>query len=363
MRPRPLQRVDTPGDRAVYPAEVVPSASDTPVPEMSGRASNRTMRVDASWIVLPLIAILSGLAAFGLVRSRVETTRAAAASRPATMTVDTRPAAADVFIDGRRVGAAPLVLTVQPGTHTLTLRTGDAERRVVFTAAPGEQLAQYLDLKAAESAVQTARLSIATDPPGAQVAVDGRRRGLSPLTVENLTAAEHGVTITSSSGSIERRITLDAGATKELVFSLPRSPAAVGGWVSVASPFQVELFEGSELIGTSGTTKVMLPVGRHELVLKNASVGYESRHSVDIAAGRVATIAVVAPQASLSINAVPWADVAIDGTAIGQTPIGNVMIAVGLHEITFRHPQFGERTQAIVVTATGPNRAAVDFKR
>jgi PEGA domain len=205
-------------------------------------------------------------------------------------------------------------------------------------------------------------LSITTDPPGAQVAVDGRPRGLSPVVVDNLTTAEHAVTVTSTSGSVERRITLDAGATKELVFSLPRSPA-VGGWVSVASPFQVELFEGGELIGTSGTTRVMLPVGRHQLVLKNASVGYESAHSVDVAAGRVATIAVVAPQARLSINAVPWADVAIDGTAVGQTPMGNVMIAVGLHEITFRHPQFGERTQAIVVIANGANRAAVDFTR
>jgi hypothetical protein len=363
MGPRRLQRVGTHDKLAVYSAEVVPSASDAPPPETSCRASNWTIQVAASWIVLPLIAILSGLAAFVLVRSRVETTRAAAANRPATMTVDTRPAAADVFIDGRRIGATPLALTVQPGTHLLTLRSGDAERRVAFTAAPGEQLAQHLDLKAAEPAVQTARLSIATDPPGAQVAVDGRPRGLSPVMVENLTAAEHGVTVTSASGSVERRIRLDAGATKELVFSLPRAPAAVGGWVSVASPFQVELFEGSELIGTSGTTRVMLPVGRHELVLKNASVGYESGHSVDVTAGRVATIAVVAPQARLSINAVPWADVAIDGTAVGQTPMGNIMVAVGLHEITFRHPQFGERTQAIVVTATDVNRAAVDFTR
>jgi CRISPR/Cas system-associated exonuclease Cas4 (RecB family) len=361
MGPQLLHRVDTRHDLATSQAEVV-SSSSAPAPGTS-RASNRRIQFDASWIVLPLIAILSGLSAFVLVRSRVATTRAAAASRPATMTVDTRPAVADVFIDGRRVGATPLVLTVQPGTHTLTLRNGEAERRMVFTAAPGEQLAQYLELKAAEPAVQAARLSIATDPPGAHVAVDGRPRGLSPVVVENLTAAEHGVTVTSTSGSVERRITLDAGATKELVFSLPRSPAAVGGWVSVTSPFQVELFEGSELIGTSGTTRVMLPVGRHELVLKNAGVGYDSVHSVDVAAGRVATIAVVAPQARLSINAVPWADVAIDGTAVGQTPMGNIMITVGTHEITFRHPQFGERTQAIVVTAAGANRAAVDFTR
>jgi hypothetical protein len=362
MGPRLLQRVDTHGDRAVYPAEVVPSASDAPALETSGRAWNKSLQVDASWIALPLIAILSGLGTFALVRSRVTTTRAAA-SRPATMTVDTRPAAADVLIDDRLVGVTPLVLNVQPGTHTLTLRHREVERRVVFTAAAGAQLAQYLDLKAAEPAVQTARLSIATDPPGAQVTVDGRPRGVSPVIVENLSAAEHGVAVTSTSGSVERRITLDAGGTKELVFSLPRSPAALGGWVSVASPFQVELFERGELIGSSGTTKVMLPAGPHQIVLKNSSLGYESVRSVDVAAGRVAAIAVDPPQAPLSINAVPWADVAIDGMAVGQTPMGNVMIAVGSHEITFRHPQLGERTQTILVTATGANRASVDFTR
>lgn len=362
MGPRLLPRVRTHDDLAVYPREAVPTASDTPASEIFNRASKKTVHVDSSWIVLTLIAMLSGLSTFALVRSMAATTRAAA-SRPATMTVDTRPGVADVLIDGRHVGATPLVLSVQPGTHTLTLRRGEAERQVAFIAAPGEQLAQYLDLMPAEPAVQTARLSIATDPPGAQVTVDGRPRGVSPVVVENLSAAEHGVTVTSTSGSVERRITLDAGGTKELVFSLPRSTAALGGWVSVASPYQVELYERGELIGSSGTTKVMLPAGKHEIVLKNSSFGFESVHNVEIAAGRVAAIAVVPPKAPLSINAVPWADVAIDGTAVGQTPMGNVMITVGPHEITFRHPQLGERTQSIVVTAAGANRAAVDFTR
>ena len=54
MGPRLLQRVDTHGDRAVFPAEVVSRASDTPTPATSGRASNKTFQVDVSWIVLPL---------------------------------------------------------------------------------------------------------------------------------------------------------------------------------------------------------------------------------------------------------------------------------------------------------------------
>ena len=362
MGPRPIQIVDAHDHLVQYPVDALTPAADTaPVPT-SAAASSRAIGVDPSWIVLLTIASVSGLVAFTLVRSRVEASRAPSAVS-ATLTVDTRPAAADLFIDGERRGATPLTLSIQPGTHTLTVRNGEAERSVTFTAAEGEQLAHYLQLKTVEPIMQTARLSIATDPPGAQVSVDGRSRGVSPVIVDHLSAVEHAVTVTSKSGSAERRITLEPGATKELVFSLPRSTATLGGWVSVTSPFHVELLEQGEVVGASGTTKVMLPAGRHDLVLRNASVGYESRHSVDVVAGTVATMAVVPPKAPVSVNAVPWADIAIDGNLIGQTPIGNIMIPVGPHEITFRHPQFGERTLAIVVTVAGVTRAVVDFTR
>jgi archaellum component FlaF (FlaF/FlaG flagellin family) len=133
--------------------------------------------------------------------------------------------------------------------------------------------------------------------------------------------------------------------------------------VSVTSPFSVDLLEHGELVGTSGTTKVMLPAGRHDIVLRNASIGYESRHTIDVVPGSVANIGVAAPEAPLHVNAVPWADILVDGSPVGQTPLGNLLIPVGPHSVTFRHPELGERTLAVVVTVQGANRVAVDFTR
>jgi hypothetical protein len=186
---------------------------------------------------------------------------------------------------------------------------------------------------------------------------------VSPLVIDNLAAAEHSITVSSTTGSAEQRITIERGTTKEVVFSLPRSSAPLGGWVSVASPFPVDLLEHDELVGTSGTTKVMMPAGRHDVVLRNESVGYEALRSIDVVAGGVATIEVVPPTASLNVNARPWADVVIDGAPAGQTPLSNVILAVGSHEITFRHPQLGERTQTVVVSARGVNRVSVDLTK
>jgi hypothetical protein len=60
---------------------------------------------------------------------------------------------------------------------------------------------------------------------------------------------------------------------------------------------------------------------------------------------------------------VPWATVSIDGNTVGETPLGNVSLPLGEHQIVFRHPQLGERTQKVVVKANAPTRVSVAFAR
>jgi hypothetical protein len=69
------------------------------------------------------------------------------------------------------------------------------------------------------------------------------------------------------------------------------------------------------------------------------------------------------PRAPLSINAIPWAEVFIDGTRVGETPLGNLPQTLGAHEIVFRHPQLGERRLSIVVTTKDKNRISVDMRQ
>jgi len=65
---------------------------------------------------------------------------------------------------------------------------------------------------------------------------------------------------------------------------------------------------------------------------------------------------------SLSINATPWADVWIDGQSAGQTPIANLQVTLGGHEVLFRHPQLGERRQTVVVNGQSPTRISMDLR-
>ena len=60
------------------------------------------------------------------------------------------------------------------------------------------------------------------------------------------------------------------------------------------------------------------------------------------------------PRGTININAVPWAEVYIDGEKAGETPLANVPIRLGVREIVFRNPKFPDRKQTVTVTTSQP---------
>jgi hypothetical protein len=67
------------------------------------------------------------------------------------------------------------------------------------------------------------------------------------------------------------------------------------------------------------------------------------------------------PQGSIALNAVPWAEVWIDGEAVGETPIGGLTLPIGVHEVLFRHPELGDRRASVTVTMGKTTTLGVDM--
>jgi serine/threonine-protein kinase len=84
---------------------------------------------------------------------------------------------------------------------------------------------------------------------------------------------------------------------------------------------------------------------------------------VQVAAGQTTSITLDVPTGTLHINALPWAQVAVDGRAIGETPIANLSLPIGSHEVVFRHPELGERRQVVLVKPGPPVRLGVDLRK
>lgn len=140
-------------------------------------------------------------------------------------------------------------------------------------------------------------------------------------------------------------------------------PAMVAGMMAVTSPVPMRVYVKGRLVGTTEADSIMLPVGTHDVELANDTVGYRTRRSVTIQAGRTSAIRLEAPAGTLNVNALPWAEVWIDNQRVGETPIGNFQAPIGQHEIVFRHPELGERRTTVLVTLKQPARVSMDLRK
>ena len=162
--------------------------------------------------------------------------------------------------------------------------------------------------------------------------------------------------IVSENDATKRRRSAAATGRTPAGIAPRRSPASTVGWLSIASTIDMDIFDGAKLLGNSRTPGITLAAGTHALELVNDATGFRTRRDVHIRAGHLEQIDIDLPTSTIHLNAVPWAEVWIDGTLVGQTPIGNHPITIGPHQILFRHPVFGGKEIATIVTADGPNR-------
>jgi hypothetical protein len=289
-----------------------------------------------------------------------------AAATPPTadgrLMVDTNPPGAKVFIDGVDRGVTPLSVAIKPGPHGLELRGDGTPRLMPIVMPAGGQLSQYIELP--KTSATFGQLQVRTEPGGARVSVDGLPRGTSPVTVGELTPGEHAVQLESDFGSVKQIVTIEGGLTASLVVPLSAPEGApVSGWMSVTAPADVQIFEGKRLIGTSQSDRLMVSAGKHDIEIVNDVIGYRTTRTVQVSAGRVTPVKVEFPKGTIALNAVPWAEVWVDGEKIGETPIGNLTLSLGPHEVVFRHPELGEQRHAALVTLKTPARLSVDLRK
>jgi len=308
---------------------------------------------------------VAGLAILALAEGGVIAMRALrkpAAPTMGSLSVQTNPPGVAVFVDGVAHGNTPARISLSAGSHIVELRGRGVPRVIPVTVAAGSEASQYLELPETPSA---GSLLVQSDPAGARVSVDGVDHGVAPVSVADLAPGDHEVVLQAEGGpAVKQRVVIQAGVTSSVLAPVSTAtPGPVSGWISVKAPVSIEIREGGRLIGTTDSDKIMLAVGRHEVELVNETLGYRVTRTIQVPPGKVAPITVEFPQGVMNVNASPWAEVFVDGKKVGDTPIGNLPISIGPHEVVFRHPQFGEKRQAVSVTLKAPVRLSVDMKQ
>jgi PEGA domain-containing protein len=324
-----------------------------PQPALHGRGASRWRRI--ALVGLAVVALGEGgfIAARGM--------RKAPPPKPGTLSMQTNPPGVAVFVDGVAHGNTPARVTLEAGAHIIELRGRGVPRVIPVTVTAGAEVSQYLELPETPS---LGSLLVQSEPAGARVSIDGADHGRAPVSVADLTPGEHEVVLQADGGpAVRQRVLIQAGVTSSVLTPVATAaPGPVSGWLAVKSPVAIEIRENGQMLGTTDADRIMMAAGRHEIELVNDTLGYRVTRAIQVPPGKVASLTVELPQGVINVNASPWAEVWIDGRRVGETPIGNLPMSIGPHEVVFRHPQLGEKRQAVSVTLKAPVRLSVEMK-
>jgi hypothetical protein len=202
----------------------------------------------------------------------------------------------------------------------------------------------------------TGGVRVSSTPTGARVLVDGKARGVTPLTLADLIVGRHTIELKSDAGEVKRDVTVAANTTTEIDESI------FSGWLAVYSPFDLVIIEGGRALRLDDRNQVMLPPGRHTIRLVNRALAYESVREVALQPGETTTLTVTPPPSSMTVTATEAAEVWLDGVRIGETPLNARPVELGAHELVVRRAGGGERRFTVTITVN-PFTLNVDFSK
>ena len=138
---------------------------------------------------------------------------------PATLTINSSPSGANVYINGTYKGVTPLTLNLTPGTYEVKLTKQDYQNyTTTVTLNPIESKTLNLSLTPTFG-----YLTVTSSPSGATVIIDGKEVGSTPLEKHRLSTGRHQIAIRKN-GYREENFTLTIEAGKEVKKNVELTP-------------------------------------------------------------------------------------------------------------------------------------------
>lgn len=192
--------------------------------------------------------------------------------RWADVAITSSPSGATVYRGTEPVGETPVTLELTEGSHSLSLMKDGfkAHDFAVDAVANVDQVLPTAELEPAN-----AQLRVASIPRGANITVNGRYRGQSPVTIPLSPDIDYEIGLSKAGyGTATRNVRLAAAAREEITVDM----TARTGEVTVAAlPGDATVYVDGQARGT-GTVKLNLPSAPHRLEVRRDGYAPFSRN-------------------------------------------------------------------------------------
>ncbi len=177
-------------------------------------------------------------------------------------------------------------------------------------------------------------VTVRTNPPGAEVVLDGTPRGLSPLAGLPLPLGRHSIVARlANHDELEQTIEVTEKGQGDWTFALVRSTGRLAFQVRPAGAeyalYAVDdngrrLTSAPRYSGTAGGEPLAVETGRYEVLVtpRTKVAGLEHRETLSVRRGETATVAADVRTGTLQVSTNPaGAEVWQDGRRVGVTPL------------------------------------------
>jgi hypothetical protein len=132
----------------------------------------------------------------------------------ALLAIRTEPAGAQVYIDGKELGTAPMDAKLNCGDRTLkATKDGYLAKEVEVAVGEDEDVTITLDRDAYGS------LEVSVEPADSDILLDGEKVGRGSVTLDKIAAGSHELTVERKGREVEKR-TIEVGENKAMVLAL-----------------------------------------------------------------------------------------------------------------------------------------------
>src|SRR5207344_408955 len=110
-------------------------------------------------------------------------------------------------------------------------------------------------------------------------------------------------------------------------------------------------FERKKQIGSTDQERIMISAGRHELEFVSTQRGFRDTKIIDVGPGATVPISIDKTEGTLRIDAPDGSEIFIDGTRVGEAPLGEQTVTLGIREVLVKHGNEEKKVSATVTSA------------
>lgn len=284
-----------------------------------------------------------------------------------TIVVLTTPDNAVVTLDGTTERYSPATFSsVTAGSHTIQVITGNYQPYITTVWVDnGMTSTVNAVLVPVNPQPSTGSVSVSSIPSGADIYVDGRYTAYTPATIPGLAPGTHTIRL-QKAGYDEFLTTIRIVAGQTIPLSVPMAslPPTVGSIEVTSVPAGATIYLDGTYMGQTQPNDYFditsLVQGTHTVTLRLADY-QDYTHTVFVTDGKVVTITapmtpvVPGPVADTTgqiavVSVPPGANLYLDNTFRGITPVTLNDIQQGSHIITLSQPGYADAVRTISVT-------------